>query len=210
MTSTDPFAAFPRLETERLLLRQVTPDDAEAIFRVFSDAEVTRYYDLAPIVSQDEARAIIERWRQRFAARQTIRWGITRRGEDRVLGTCGLGGDTWLAPVARADVGYDLARDCWRQGIMGEALSVVLQFAFDRAGLNRVGALVMPGNVASMRLLRGLGFQHEGLLREYAFFKGQFQDLHSYSLLRREHEARQQAMSHETVRRIARRDIPTR
>ena len=66
---------------------------------------------------------------------------------------------------------------------MAEALAAVLTFGFTAMGLNRVEALTFPQNTASKSLLDKLGFQAEGLLREYEFIKGAAQDMAIYSLL---------------------------
>ena len=69
---------------------------------------------------------------------------------------------------------------------MREALKRVLDFGFGTMELNRIEALVFPENLPSHRLLQKLGFQREGVLREYEFVKEKFVDLTMYSLLRRE------------------------
>jgi ribosomal-protein-alanine N-acetyltransferase len=81
-------------------------------------------------------------------------------------------------------IGYDLSRPYWRRGIMHEVLQAVIQFGFHTAHVERIQALVMPGNTASARLLEKLGFQDQGILKEYAFFKGRHQDLHNFILTR--------------------------
>jgi ribosomal-protein-alanine N-acetyltransferase len=182
MTQAAVFARFPRLETERLSLRRLRVADADALLRIFGDEAVTEFYDLPTLAEREQVLRIINRAEQSFHRQEGIRWGITRKEEDRVLGTIGLSFET----AYRGGVGYDLARAYWRQGIMSEALGAVLAFAFEQAGLHRVQALVMPGNEASAGLLHKLGFTDEGILREYLFFKGAYQDLHCFSILRRE------------------------
>lgn len=182
MSRAAVFARFPRLETERLRLRRLQVGDADALLRVFGDDAVTEYYDLPTLTARADVLEIIDRAANRFRREKGIRWGITRPQENVVLGTIGLSFDNSY----RGSVGYELARAYWRQGIMTEALTAVLSFAFDQAGLHRVQALVMPGNEASIGLLCKLGFTHEGILRDYLFFKGAYQDLHSFSLLRHE------------------------
>ncbi|MCI0398439.1 MAG: GNAT family N-acetyltransferase [Chloroflexi bacterium] len=174
---------FPILETPRLRLRPMVPADVEAVFGIFADDEVTRFYDLETFTSREQAAALIARQAERFGQGQAIRWGITRREEDVVIGTCGvfLSRHNW-----QGELGYDLARPYWRQGIMAEALAAVIGYGFQTLLLNRFQALVIPGNTASEELLRKLGFQEEGILREYAFFKGRFYDLRCFSLLKRE------------------------
>jgi RimJ/RimL family protein N-acetyltransferase len=71
-------------------------------------------------------------------------------------------------------IGYDLARLYWKQGIMTEAIEALLRFGFEVRNLHRIEARVRRGNEASMRLLRRLGFQEEGLLRECLFLNNSF------------------------------------
>ncbi len=69
---------------------------------------------------------------------------------------------------------------------MREALSAMLKFGFGRMQLNRIEAFVVPENNPSLRLLQRLGFQQDGLLREYGFWKGQFHDQFLLSLLKKD------------------------
>jgi ribosomal-protein-alanine N-acetyltransferase len=178
------FQSFPQLETGRLILRRMQTTDAQAIFRILADDEVTRYYDDATFTDVSQASDQIEAWENGFINKRCIRWGIARK-EDRVMtGTCGYYGfHTWHM---RAAIGYELARPFWRQGIMTEALSAIINLGFKDLGLNRIEAVVMPGNSASIKLLEKLGFRNEGLLREYENWgsKG-FTDLCMLSLLKR-------------------------
>ena len=70
---------------------------------------------------------------------------------------------------------------------MSEALPLVIHYGFLSLKLNRIQALVIPGNSASVGLLMKLGFEEEGLLRDYAFFKGRYNDLISFALLKRDY-----------------------
>jgi ribosomal-protein-alanine N-acetyltransferase len=162
----------------------MVPADAEDVMRIFGDPEVTRFYDLETFGDIAQAAALIERIQERHELGTAVRWGIARQADDRVIGTCGYHFDQ---DPHRAEIGYDLAQAFWRQGIMTEALAAMLAHGFEDLGLNRIAALVLPGNVASDRLLRRLGFSEEGTLREYAYFRGRFHDLRCYSLLKREH-----------------------
>jgi ribosomal-protein-alanine N-acetyltransferase len=177
------FRIFPQLETRNLLLRSIEPADAEAIYNIFADDEVTKFYDLETFSDIEQATQLIERMRNRFQRKEAIRWGIAGKAEPTIIGTCGY----TLMSSLRGGLGYDLARAYWRQGIMTEALTAILKFGFEELGLNRVEALVMLDNTASVHLLHKLGFQEEGILREYAFFKGRFHDLRSFSILSKDH-----------------------
>lgn len=183
------FAEFPVLETARLTLRQVRPSDAPALFAIFSDPEVTRYYDQPSFTELAQAEGLTTRMQQRFAEKRTVRWAITRPTDDVLLGTCGYA--EWKRHFHCAAVGYELARAEWGQGIMTETLTAVLTFGFTRMQLNRVEAYVMTDNAASMRLLQKLGFQQEGLLRQYGYWQNAYHDLHLFALLKRDFSALQ-------------------
>ena len=174
---------FPRLETERLLLRKIVPGDAAALYAIFSDDEVTRYYDLGTMTDPADAETMVRRLAARTKHGQAIRWGIVRKQDRAFVGTCGF---HFQAAGFKAEIGYDLGREHWHQGYMSEALQAMLAYGFEKLELNRIEALVMPGNEASAVLLRKLGFSEEGVLREYAFFKGRYHDLRFFSLLRSE------------------------
>lgn len=189
MNPEEIYAQFPQLETTHLLLRDLCPEDAPAIFRIFSDPQVTRYYDLETFSSHAQARELIDRFRQRFANRIGLRWGIVpRAAPDSLLGTCGF--NAWFQSSRRAIVGYDLIRSHWRRGIISQALTAILHFGFEQMSLNRAEALTFVENLPSQRLLEKLGFQREGILREYEYLQDRFVDMAIYSLLEREFNGR--------------------
>jgi ribosomal-protein-alanine N-acetyltransferase len=181
------FTAIPTIETPRLVLRQIRPADAEDMFATFSDAEVMAFYGDPPHWSVADTRDLIERQQGWYARREGIRWGITRRGEDLVVGSCGL--FRFDDEFRRAETGYELRRALWRQGIMREALTAMLTYALATTDLHRIEAVVDGGNEASAALLGSLGFRHEGTLRERFWFSGRYFDELYFGLLRAEWQA---------------------
>lgn len=180
----DLFSQFPYLETHRLFLRELGPGDAGAIFGYLSDPEVTRYLSAGPYNRVEQAGEMIDFLGSLFRNREGFRWGITlKEGADRVIGTCGY--HAWARSHFRAEIGYELARAYWGQGIMREAVQSLLAFGFAEMALNRVEAHVLPDNLASARFLEKLGFQREGVLRAYEFVNGKFQDILLFSLLKK-------------------------
>jgi ribosomal-protein-alanine N-acetyltransferase len=174
------FETFPLLETERLILRELRPEDAEAVFRILSDAEVVRYYD--PLMTHlEQAQRSIERHRARFENNEGIRWGITIKGEDTIVGNCGFFRDKDNFSAA---LSYVLAKSSWNKGFMPEALSAIIAFGFEHYHLHRIEAHVARPNLASVRVLQKLGFQEEGLLRESLFENKRFHDEKVFALLK--------------------------
>lgn len=85
-----------------------------------------------------------------------------------------------------AEIGYELHRSYWRQGIVAEAVSAILTYGFTELGLHRIEAHVDAGNTPSRRLLLKLGFTFEGNLRQRYFFHDHFEDEHCFGLLQDE------------------------
>ena len=120
--------SFPYLETKRLLLRDATIEDAEAVFTVFSDSKVTQFHDMDTLTRIDDAIKVIERRKQGFEGGRGIRWGITRKDDNYIIGSCGF---TWIQELNAAEVGYELASRFWLQGIMSEALNAIFKYGFE-------------------------------------------------------------------------------
>jgi ribosomal-protein-alanine N-acetyltransferase len=184
MTIDAAFTGFPLLTTNRLFLRQIQPTDAEDFFTTFSDEEAMQFYGDEPHRSLHETHTLIEQIQARYARRDAIRWGITLKGEDRVIGSCGF--HHFDVGFHCTETGYELQRAFWRQGIMFEAMSAILSYGFDILELHRIEAVIDMANEQSKGLLLKLGFTYEGNLRQRYFFRGQFGDEHYFGLLRDE------------------------
>jgi [ribosomal protein S5]-alanine N-acetyltransferase len=177
---------YPVLETERLILRQLRLEDSIDLYNYFSKDEVTEYYDLESFTEQKQAEDLIKNWNEKFNKLVGIRWGITLKTEDRIIGTCGF--HNWSKEHFKAEIGYELTPEYWQQGIMTEVLRSVIKYGFEDLGLNRVEALIDTDNISSRKLLEKLGFSEEGLLKEYFFEKKRFVDAVIFSVLKKEYK----------------------
>jgi [ribosomal protein S5]-alanine N-acetyltransferase len=165
--------SLPALTTERLRLRPLTAADAPALFEVFSDPEVMRYWSTPPHAQIARTEAMIASVREGFADRSALQWGIERTRDRALLGT------VTLLPAGeqpRAEFGYILGRSHWGQGYAGEAQRAVIDFAFGELRMHRLEADTHPENAASLRSLERLGFRSEGLLRERWLVADAFSD----------------------------------
>lgn len=179
---------IPDLESERIRLRRMEPSDAEVLFEYWSDPEVVRYMNMPPFTSPEDTLEMIYLLNGLSEMDDTIRFGIELKEEGRLIGSCGF--NVWeLSGAYRGEIGYDLGRAYWGKGYMSESLRMLLSFGYETMGLNRIEALVHPGNGHSRRLLAAFGFQEEGLLREYQKTEAGFIDLIIHSLLKREYFA---------------------
>jgi ribosomal-protein-alanine N-acetyltransferase len=181
------FARFPMLETPRLILRQIVPSDADALFATFSDPAVMKYYGDPAHQSIEDSRDLIQRQQHWYTRHEGIRWGITRTGEDTVIGSCGF--FLFDEEFRRAEMGYELAQAYWRQAIMREALGAIIAYAFSETALRRIEAVVNGGNESSKSLLLALGFSPEGTLRQRFYFAQHYWDELYFGLLKDEWRA---------------------
>ncbi|OWY37877.1 GNAT family N-acetyltransferase [Xenophilus sp. AP218F] len=177
--------SFPTLTTQRLLLRELAADDAPALFAIHSDAEAMQWFGTDPLTEPAQALQLIETFRGwRNQPNPGTRWGIVRQRDRQLIGSCGL--FRWNLGWHCCALGYELARPAWGQGYMSEALGAILPWGFQHMALNRVEAQVHPDNAASLKLLRKLGFQQEGRLRQAGYWLGRYQDLLQLALLRQD------------------------
>ncbi len=180
----DTFAgsdSLPTLETAQFVIRALALADVAAIFDIFSDPEVTRYWGHSTMRTIDQAEEFVQHTIVGFRNRNLLEWGVTERHGDRVIGTCAFA--PWSREHRRAEIGYALRRDHWGRGIMTEVLPALIRFGFESLRLHRIEADVDPRNVASIKRLEQLGFLREGYLRQRYVVNEELQDAVLYGLL---------------------------
>ncbi len=183
MTTFD-FTSFPLLETDRLILRQLIANDAQAVFEIRNDYQVTKYNIGDAYNNIREAQTLIRNIQTEFDNEKTVRWGIVLKPQNKVVGMVGF--NYWDQQDHRASIGFDLRQDHWRRGIMSEAVHEVLRFGFEDMRINRIEADASLYNVGSITLLRKVGFLQEGIQREQYYEDGNYHDLALFALLKRE------------------------
>jgi RimJ/RimL family protein N-acetyltransferase len=173
--------AFPQLQGKRVRLRGPRNDDADALFALFSDPAVMRYWSRPPMTTLGEAQGLVGEMLDSFEQRSLFNWMVTARDDDSVIGTCTL---FRIDPRHRhAEIGYALRSDHWGRGIASEAVALVLDWAFRRLDLQRVEADIDPRNDGSRQLLARLGFSSEGVMRQRFFVGDDATDSEIFGLL---------------------------
>jgi len=178
---------LPELETERLILRELRPEDEAAIFSYAADEDVTRYVGFPTHRSIDDTRrymAEIFRKQQKLPLTEWI-WAIAPKDEPGVLiGTIDI--KLKSEEHGHAETEFTLTKSRWGYGLMTEALREVIRFGFDQLGVNRIRAYCRPENIASGRVLEKVGMVHEGVVRESLYFDGAYHDMKLFAILRRD------------------------
>jgi ribosomal-protein-alanine N-acetyltransferase len=177
--------SFPKLITERLVLRGPLEKDIQPVFDIHADLDVMRYYGVEPYDSLEKSKKHLD-WLAKIHKEETgLRWIITLKDEDTYIGDVGF--YDWEKKHRRAEIGYILGKPYWGKGIMTEAIRAALDYGFNEMNLNRIQALIDPRNDASKRVAEKHGFKYEGTFRDYEYEYGDFIDLGMYSVLKREY-----------------------
>ncbi|MDF0556226.1 GNAT family protein [Kamptonema sp. UHCC 0994] len=184
METQDIFRNLTTLETERLILRKMTLEDAEDMFEYASDPEVAKYTIWNAHQSVKDTKFFLNTVVERYKNRQITDWGIIHKEDGKFIGTCGFA-EYYLAHN-RAEIGYVLSRKYWKQGYMSEAVGAIIKFGFQTMKLNRIEARCEVENIASARVMEKVGMEFEGILRQHIFTKGKYCDLKIYSILRQD------------------------
>jgi ribosomal-protein-alanine N-acetyltransferase len=180
------FKPFPVLETERLLLRQFSNEDAADVFVMRSDPDVMQYIPRPLAVTLQDALVVIKTVNDFIEKGEKLNWAITEKSTGSVIGMIGY---VNMKPEHfRAEVGYSLSKAWHRQGIMREALACVLKYGFEQLELHSVEAITDAHNVASRNLLLAIGFVQEAFFTEDFYFNGRFRNSIHYGMLRRSAE----------------------
>ena len=174
------------LETPRLVLRRFTVEDAQAMFEGWaSDREVTRFVSWPPHQDLSVTRGLLALWAGEYERPDEYNWCIVLRQTAVPIGSVGLVRIDEAS--AGAEFGYVLARPYWRRGLATEAAAAVLEYCFTEIGFHRMAAVHHPDNGASGAVMRKLGMQREGCIREaYRDNQGKYIDVEQYAVLKRE------------------------
>jgi ribosomal-protein-alanine N-acetyltransferase len=163
MKIEDIFGNLPVLETERMILRPITMDDAEDMYAYGSDPEVTRYVTWHAHQSIEETQQFISFLLGKYEEGAVSQWGIEHKESGRLIGTMGFIN--------------------WNRGYTSEAMKAIIDFGWNQMKLVRIEARCMPDNINSARVMEKVGMQYEGLMRKNLYVKGRFHDAKIYAIV---------------------------
>ena len=184
MEAGDIFADLPTLQTKRLILREMTLDDASGVFKYSSDPEVLKLVGGKVHKAVRDSEEFLKEICEKCERREIIIWGIWHKEDGRLIGDCGF--IKWEVSQARAELDYLLSREYWNRGLMTEAITEVIHFGFERMQLSRIQGICEIANVASARVMEKAGMRFEGVLRSYIQHDGKALDMKMYSIVRKD------------------------
>jgi len=148
-------------ETERLILREFTPDDAGELYRIFSDAETMRFQVVPENYSVEVERYYLGKHIEKYY--DTVGfglWAVILKENNRLIGRCGLVRQS-LEGGVEIEVSYLIEREFWNQGFASEAASAALEIGFEKYNFQKIVAFIDPRNTASVRVAEKMGLRFE-------------------------------------------------
>lgn len=179
---------FPVLKTKRLTLREFNQGDLSSLIKYYSDESSMEHYDIDPVTTEEYGLYMLNMFIDRFRNNTGIRWAIELNETKEVIGDIGFNEyDGWNQ---KSDIGYFIRKDYWRKGLISEAVSPVIEWAFkklDILELNRIEAETTLTNTPSINLLKKFNFKEEGILRKSRNFRNKIIDIRMFSLLKEDY-----------------------
>ena len=152
------------LETERLRLRLFTHDDLPIMFELNTDPEVIKYAD-TPVKDMEEVKERLEQGPLADYEKYGYgRFAVELKETGKVIGFCGI---KYLPEIDLPEVGYRYLKEYWGRGIGTEAAKVCVEFARDDLKIKKLVALIIPENMASIKLAEKLGMTKRPLIHIY-------------------------------------------
>lgn len=173
-----------KIETERLILRDIVSEDWERVMEYQTDPLYLRYYEWTAADRTPKAVQEFVGWfldNQKEAPRLKFQLAVTLKSKNLLIGNCGVRVDK--ANALEADIGYELDPKHWNHGYATEATHAIVDFGFSIFSLHRVWSWCVADNVGSAHVLEKLGMRLEGRLREKEFYKGKWWDTLMYGIL---------------------------
>lgn len=178
---------FETLQTERLILKKLTPEILTDLFENYSDTEIKK---LLGLTTEEEFIKEKQKSQGGYTTydRTIVAFLLVLKDTNETIGRCGF--HNWYNEHQKAELGYALNKEEHkRKGYMNEAVKTILDYGFTKMKLNRIEACTGPTNIASQRIITKHGFTQEGYLRQHYMRNDEIHDSLIFSLLKEEYKA---------------------
>lgn len=177
-----PFTEFPKLITERLVLRKIDAEkDLIDFFAIRSNREAMRHIPRPVATDPSEVLSLINEGNTAYESGDMLSLAIALKDSDKFIGAVGFYRIDW--DNHRTEIGYILNSEFSGKGYMHEACTALIQFAFEEVGFHSLEAVIEAENTKSINVVENLGFVREAYFKEKGFSNNKYIDLTVYSLL---------------------------
>ena len=171
------------ITTNRLVLRKLKKEDAEAMFNNWdNDPEVAKYTLWTAHKNVEETKKLINMWLEEEKEGQVIRFVITLKGNDEPIGSI----DTVHFIDGVPEIGYCLSRKYWNKGYMSEACKAFTNYLFEQ-GYKKVLIRADKRNIGSLRVIEKCGFTfiHEEFIEHRSIFREESATVRWYEIIKK-------------------------
>jgi ribosomal-protein-alanine N-acetyltransferase len=153
------------LETDRLILRQFTSDDAECMYKNWAnDNDVTKYLTWETHKNINISKNILNEWVSNYSKENFYNWAIILKNINEPIGS--IGAVKQNDEIKMVHIGYCIGKKWWHKGITSEALLELIKYFFENIGVNRVESRHDSNNPNSGKVMSKCGMKHEGTMRQ--------------------------------------------
>lgn len=175
-----------QIETKRLLLRQFTEDDSEAMYKNWaSDPEVTRYLTWPHHASIETTKTVLNNWINQYDKKDFYLWAIVLKETKEPIGSISVVRSSDETDMI--EIGYCIGKSWWHQGYTSEALQALIREFFTKVQVNRIQAIHDINNPNSGKVMAKCGMHYEGTLRQYAHNNTGLCDVCLYAILKQDY-----------------------
>lgn len=172
------------LETQRLKLRPINLNDAQALFNYAKNTKITKYVPWTPHKSINDSINYINTLLKEYQELNSLMWAVQLKADETntIIGTCGF--IRYFAHVKCLEVGYAFDHKMWGKGYAKEALSAVIKYGFENTDSIRIEGSCVKENIASAKTMESIGMQFEGISRSNFIKNGKVSDCKIFSIVR--------------------------
>lgn len=178
------FTNIPVIETERLVLRKIVPEDADDMFLYSSRADVTEYLTWSPHKTPEEAHRYTRLLQKKYAAGAFWDFGIVEKASGKLIGTAGF--TSFETDTNTAEIGYVVSPLYCGKGYATEAATAVMKFGFAVFDLDKICARHIDGNDASASVMKKLGMSFVTTYKNSFYIKNTYKTVHEYAVTKKE------------------------
>ena len=173
------FKPFPKIKADNLLLRFNKFRDIKDIYEIYKEKEVCKYSDILVYDSIYDARYYYFNNLKKYLKKCCYSFMVEDTNINKVIGTVSITQCSYNYKIVQ--IGYSFNKNFHKKGYATKAVSAFIEFCFNKLETERVEALVLPENIASIKLLEKLGFKNEGLLKKGAMHNGNAKDVFMFA-----------------------------
>jgi ribosomal-protein-alanine N-acetyltransferase len=179
-----PYEEFPHIKTSEVTLRKIVETDLDRLFEIYSNENLFQHSPVMLKKNKETVKNMIGHFERDFNKRKGIFLGISQSDSpESIVGVAEM--FDYHSDVNMITIGYRLHEQFWGQGIATITVNAMTDYLFNRVGVNRIQAFVLPENIKSQNVLQRNKFTQEGIVREGHIWKGKgVVDLVMYSLLK--------------------------